>query len=254
MFMGRSNMQLNKNKTVKLALSIVLIAIIAGFFPIGTAASFGTHRVWNDLNGNGIQDEIEPCGISGVTVELHAADGTLVDSTTTDANGNFIFFNVPYPNGYYYEKYIAPSGYVFTLKDQGTDEYLDSDADPMTGKTNIVGVGEGNVYCAWDAGLISASTGGGLTPGFWKHNVGVYLTSVGVLTGAQAVNGAYSDPVNSLVVTKATMGDWLDAGWTDTKLLSLYNDMKTIGGGAEGAATRNNAANVFNAAAGLALL
>lgn len=249
-------MQLNKNKTIKLALAIGLIAIIAGFLPTGTSATFGQHRVWRDFNGNGIQDEIEPCGMSGVTVELHAADGTLVASTTTDANGYFYFNNVP--DGSYYEKYIAPSGYAFTLQDQGTDEYLDSDANPTTGETNIVYVEDSWVYCAWDAGLISAPTGGGLTPGFWKHNVGVYLTSVGELTGANAVNGGYSDPVNSLVVTKDTMGDWL-AGLDSNNegpldLLDLYNDMNFKGGGASGAETRNNAADVFNNLAGLASL
>ena len=91
--------------------------------------------------------------------------------------------------------------------------------------------------------------GPGLTPGFWKHNVGVYL-------GLK--NGAYSDPVNSPVVTKDTMGDWL-AGLDSNNggpldLLSLFNAMSTKGGGAAGAATRNNAANVFNALAGLAPL
>lgn len=83
----------------------------------------------------------------------------------------------------------------------------------------------------------------GLTPGFWKHNVGVFL---------ELANGAYSDPVGATTVTKATMGAWLDAGWTNAELLALYNAMSTIGGGAAGAATRNNAANVFNEAAGLA--
>lgn len=89
---------------------------------------------------------------------------------------------------------------------------------------------------------IPGTGGPGLTPGFWKHNVGVYL-------GLK--NGNYSDPINSPFVTKDTMGEWLDAGWTDAQLLALFNDMNTQGGGALGAATRNNAANVFNAAAGL---
>jgi len=97
--------------------------------------------------------------------------------------------------------------------------------------------------------------GPGLTPGFWKHNVGIYLTSIGTLTGKDAVNGAYSDPVNSPVVNKDNMGTWL-ASLTPAQLggktlLQLYTEMKTKGGGAAGAETRQGAANVFNALAGL---
>ena len=38
--------------------------------------------VWNDLNGNGLQDAGEP-GINGVAVKLYKCDNTLVASTTT---------------------------------------------------------------------------------------------------------------------------------------------------------------------------
>jgi hypothetical protein len=80
----------------------------------------------------------------------------------------------------------------------------------------------------------------GLSPGFWKHNVGVYL-------GYSP--GSYSDPVGSTVVSKGTMGDWLGSLGLD--LEALYEDLSTRGGGAAGAATRVGAANVFNALAGL---
>lgn len=53
-------------------------------------------RVWFDSNGNGIQDANEP-GIANVTVHLYAADGTtLLQTTTTDANGNYVFTISPY--------------------------------------------------------------------------------------------------------------------------------------------------------------
>ena len=89
----------------------------------------------------------------------------------------------------------------------------------------------------------------GLSPGFWKHNVGVYLTEIGTLQDKHAVNGAYSDPTNSPVVNKESMSAWL--GGLGLDLEALYNGLNTKGGGAEGAATRVNAANVFNALAGL---
>ena len=91
--------------------------------------------------------------------------------------------------------------------------------------------------------VVYACVGPGLSPGFWKHNVGVYL---------ELKNGKYSDPgYTGGIVTKATMGDWLDANWDDTVLLDLFNALNTKGGGAVGAEIRVNAANVFNAAADL---
>lgn len=49
------------------------------------------NRVWLDTNGNGIQDASEP-GIPGVTVDLYDDAGTtLLDHTTTDANGAYYF-------------------------------------------------------------------------------------------------------------------------------------------------------------------
>ena len=88
---------------------------------------------------------------------------------------------------------------------------------------------------------VNACAGPGLSPGFWKHNVGVYL-------GLR--NGSYSDPVNSPFVSQETMGTWLSQ-WTVKQLTDLYNDLNTKGGGAVGAATRVAAADVFNAAADL---
>ncbi len=50
--------------------------------------------VWNDLNKNGIQDLGEP-GIEGVTVNLMLANGDLIESVDTDANGLYSFNVTP---------------------------------------------------------------------------------------------------------------------------------------------------------------
>jgi hypothetical protein len=88
-----------------------------------------------------------------------------------------------------------------------------------------------------------ACYGPGLSPGFWKHNLGVWLG---------LANGAYSDPgYTGGIVSKATMGAWLTGLDATLEMKALYDDLCTVGGGATGAATRVAAANVFNAAAGL---
>ena len=84
--------------------------------------------------------------------------------------------------------------------------------------------------------------GPGLSPGFWKHNLGVYL-------GLE--KGAYSDPINSPYVSKDTMATWLGGADPQSSLTYLYNQLSIQGGGAAGAAARLAAANVLNADAGL---
>ncbi len=53
------------------------------------------NKVWLDENGDGIQDPGEP-GIANVTVELWDATHTnLIATTVTDANGGYVFKNLP---------------------------------------------------------------------------------------------------------------------------------------------------------------
>ena len=85
----------------------------------------------------------------------------------------------------------------------------------------------------------------GLTPGFWKHNVGVLL-------GYN--NGSYSSPTGSIWVSQDTMESWLLLHWTIPELQTLYGQLSYQGGGAAGALIRNTAANDFNMQAGLASL
>jgi hypothetical protein len=123
--------------------------------------------VWLDVNANGIQDAGEP-GVAGVTVILLDGSGNVYDSdpatgvqplvTTTDANGNYIFSNLP--DGTYSVQYSNfPSGLDFTTKDQvagGGNDNNDSDADPITGKTGTVTLAAGSrLNTSLDAGLVS---------------------------------------------------------------------------------------------------
>ncbi|MDP2433898.1 MAG: SdrD B-like domain-containing protein [Pseudomonadota bacterium] len=112
-------------------------------------ASIGD-KVWLDSNKNGIQDAGES-GIGGVTVNLLNSAGTVVSTVTTNANGNYLFSNLN--PGSYAMQVVAPAGYSFSAKDQGTNDALDSDVDGATGKTVLTTLVSGENDLSWDAGL-----------------------------------------------------------------------------------------------------
>ncbi len=92
--------------------------------------------VWNDLNGNGIQDLGEP-GINGQTVTILFPDGVTTATTTT------LTFNGR--DGYYDFKNLGPGTHVITFttptgltpspSNQGSDDTKDS--DPVNGSVSV---------------------------------------------------------------------------------------------------------------------
>ncbi|NPA91664.1 MAG: DUF11 domain-containing protein [Chloroflexi bacterium] len=114
-----------------------------------TPASLGDY-VWLDENGNGIQDPGES-GLDGITVKLYDADNNLIDTTTTSGGGNYSFTHLM--PGDYYVEFVPPTGYEITARDQGTDDAVDSDPDPSTGKTAVTNLSEGENDPTWDAGM-----------------------------------------------------------------------------------------------------
>jgi serine-aspartate repeat-containing protein C/D/E len=107
--------------------------------------------VWNDENGNGIQDDGE-AGIAGVVVELRDKDGVLIARTTTDSNGLYRFENVA--PGTYTVTFKAPSGFDFTDPGRGDDPTRDSKVTNFgTGSTNLFTVLPGQNIDNIDAGL-----------------------------------------------------------------------------------------------------
>ncbi|MEY3480609.1 MAG: hypothetical protein RIQ71_1384 [Verrucomicrobiota bacterium] len=72
------------------------------------------NTVYRDWNGNGVQDATDG-GLSGVTVNLYAADGTtLLGSKVTDSNGKYLFTGLA--AGTYVVKVMSgvPAGYTLT--------------------------------------------------------------------------------------------------------------------------------------------
>jgi hypothetical protein len=110
--------------------------------------------VWEDLNANGLQDLGEP-GMPGATVNLYADGGALLQTTTTDADGLYLFDNLA--AGDYQIEFIRPAGALFSPQDiddgQSLADARDSDADQETGLTATITLAAGEVQPAWDAGL-----------------------------------------------------------------------------------------------------
>ena len=105
--------------------------------------------VWEDLDGNGVQDPGEE-GIGGVTVRLLNGAGIEVASTVTDDDGAYVFAGLR-PGAYHIEVDI-PDGFVASPRDEGADDAMDSDidADGVMASTTL---GPGEDDPGWDAGL-----------------------------------------------------------------------------------------------------
>lgn len=115
-------------------------------------------RVWDDLDGDGIQDSGEP-GVGGVTVRLFDGHGTEVASAVTNDTGGYSFANLT-PGTYHVEVDI-PGGFVASPRDQGSDGAKDSDID-SSGAMAQTTLDSNENDARWDAGLTRPATIGDL--------------------------------------------------------------------------------------------
>jgi SdrD B-like domain/Secretion system C-terminal sorting domain len=135
--------------------------------------------------GNGVQDGTEP-GVAGVTVILYASDGiTVIATTVTDANGNYIFTNLPALTNYIIG-ITPPAGTIFTTTTGTTTADGNSDVDATLtnatyGKTTLINTGAaGTQIIGIDAGIISQPAGtASLGDRVWNDNGGGVLTNNG---------------------------------------------------------------------------
>lgn len=104
--------------------------------------------VWDDSNGNGIQDNNEP-GISEVEIVLYK-DGVEYETTYTDPSGRYIFTYLEPAD--YVVRFITPTGYVATGRDIGSNDFIDSDFNPITGLTPTYAVTENYTNYTIDGG------------------------------------------------------------------------------------------------------
>jgi len=99
--------------------------------------------VWFDNNRNGLQDD-GSTGVPSVTVRVFTAsgqpavdtDGNPIPPQATDGAGFYLFTGLP--TGSYYVVFdlnTLPANYTVMTSNVGSDDTIDSDADPITGQT-----------------------------------------------------------------------------------------------------------------------
>jgi len=162
-------------------------------------ASLGNF-VWDDLNGNGVQDAGEP-GLPNVTVRLLDSGGNVLSTTTTNGSGAYQFGNLP-PGGYRVE-FVPPAGYGFSPRDQGSNDALDSDPDPATGRTGLVNLISGQNDPTVDAGLVRLAR---LGDRVWQDTNANGLQDTGE-TGVSGVTVRLLDAGGSTISTTVTDGN-----------------------------------------------
>ncbi len=106
--------------------------------------------VWEDLNGDGVQDAGEP-GMTNVTVRLLDSGSNVLFTTVTDLNGAYSFTNLEAST--YLIQVVPPAQYILTLPNtSATNDVFDSDME-ASGFTVPFELLSGVTDLSWDAGL-----------------------------------------------------------------------------------------------------
>ena len=156
-------------------------------------------RVWFDVDGNGIQDSGET-GLAGVTVFLYSASSNLLGETVSGPNGAYVFTSLP--SGSYFLEFVTPSNHLATAQDQGSNDALDSDMNPATGRTAIFALSGGTNDTSHDAGFYQPSSS--LGDFVWRDVNVDGIQSGGSETGMPGVVVRLYDTTSNLVATTVT--------------------------------------------------
>jgi hypothetical protein len=110
--------------------------------------------IWIDSDKDNIYDKNEH-HYPNVAVNLYVVrSGESIEYlgvTFANDRGHYRFTDLK--NGDYMLEFVLPEGYAFVQPNQGTDDAIDSDADCLTGRTEIIKLVSG-VDLTWYAGLI----------------------------------------------------------------------------------------------------
>lgn len=150
-----------------------------------------------------MQGGVEP-GIGGVTVTLYDGSGGFLDDTVTDADGFYLFDELP--AGSYVVEFDLPDlpdvvDEAWTIRDHG-DDAADSDAGP-DGRTVQIDLALGEVDLTWDAGIVASgvlgstpisSAGDGTLPFTGDEASQSALLALGVLASGAILVVGHSGP------------------------------------------------------------
>jgi len=183
----------------------------AGFYRAAKIGDF----VWLDTDKDGVQDADEK-GVEGVTVRLTSNRFAGEETTTTDANGMYMFSNLR--PGDYQVEFVLPNGYTRSTSNQGGDDTKDSDADASTGKTGTYTLTSGQYNSTVDAGI-------------YPSVVCAINAVVSNVTCDNKGTATPSDDTYSFTLT--VMGSNASAGWKATifgqEVTGTYGQAITIG-------------------------
>ncbi len=151
---------------------------------------------WLDINENGLQDSGEP-GVNGVAVQLFqpginavvgGGDDFLTKSTITKESGLFSFNHLS--AGDYFIR--VPEPFLISVSDQGSNDQIDNDIDPMTKSTELLSLAPGEENNDTDIGLKQPETGFLLTVNSIPFG-GINITGNSVLLSGSTNYAAFLD-------------------------------------------------------------
>ncbi len=199
------------------AICLFLLISVSAFTrnPGNTGTAIIGNRVWFDANANGIQDATETAGISGVTIKLKNAAGTVIATATTNTSGIYTFTGLNHGT-YIVNLPVSFGGRVLTAKDAkpgGIYSSQDSDPSQTTGDTDPFYLHSGENYTTKDAGYRTVTllvAGGAVWCDFEKN--GIKNTRVsGSYTLDRGISGItvklYADADNNNVADSAALAD-----------------------------------------------
>lgn len=171
-------------------------------------------KVWDDANGNGLQDESE-LGVYNVEVTLYNDKGNMIETTKTNASGLYHFTNVP--KGRYSLTFKSlPTDFIFTHQNQGGDETKDSDVD-ATGKSELIIINGGDNITYVDAGIRKFDI-----PGASNDSIkGLTGKSSTIDVLANDTEGTYNFDATTVKITSAPEGATLSE---DGKVLTVNGE------------------------------
>jgi hypothetical protein len=160
---------------------------------------------FHDLNGNGSKDSAEP-GLAGWTIRLcsDSACATVLQTTTTDANGNYTFSVIP---GTYYVQEVQQSGWKQTAPAAFIYGPITINAvSPTSANNNFGNQQSGSIV------IIKKTTGGDATFAYTTTGGDGFPASFNITTAG----GSGSQTYTGILPGTYSVAETPLAGWTQT--------------------------------------